>query len=48
MSCTDDTSTAAPGLAFAVDAAPAGTIEVTLGMIHVLASLVQCSLDKSL
>ena len=53
-SCTTDTSTAAlrlatlPTTAVAVNAAPAATIEVSLGMMHVLALLLQCSLDKSL
>jgi len=54
MSCTADTSTAAqrlatlPATAVAADAAPEATIEVSLGMMHVLALLLQCSLDKSL
>jgi hypothetical protein len=48
MACTADTSVAAQGLAIAVDAAAAAAMEVTLGMMHVLASLVQCSLDKRL
>jgi len=52
MSCTADTSTVAPGLAtlpataVAVDAAPTATIEVNLGMMHLLTLLVQYSLDK--